>query len=220
VTNPSELEMTYKGVMIVGTKRLSKNWQLLASYVYSEARGNTDNVDFDPGSDSGGANGAPSPFLDTPNSLVNAQGKLTHDQTHQMKIQGSYGIPKWGLLFSGNWTLYSGDTYTRKTTCLLTNDDGDPNTPLDCHSYPQGNVRYFAEPRGDHRLPTASEVDVRAEWSHAFSQDMKLGLIVDVFNLNNQGRATEAQSRDGVNFGEISEANTPRNIRFGARLSF
>ena len=43
---------------------------------------------------------------------------------------------------------------------------------------------------------------------------------MDVFNLNNQGRATEAQSRDGVNFGEISQANTPRNIRFGARLTF
>src|SRR6185436_16282340 len=130
---------------------------------------------FDAASDSGGANGAPSPFLDTPNSLVNAEGRLTHDQTHQMKLQGSYAIPKWGLLFSGNWTLYSGDTYTRRTTCLLTNDDGDPNTPLDCHSFPQGTVRYFAEPRGEHRLPTASEVNVRAEWSHSFKEALKLG---------------------------------------------
>lgn len=220
VTNPSELERTYKGVILTATKRLTKNWQLLASYVYSEARGNTDNVDFDGASDSGGANGSPSPFLDTPNSLVNADGKLTHDQKHQMKIQGTYGIPKLGLLFSGNWTLYSGDTYTRKTTCLLTNDDGDPGTPLDCHAFPQGTVRYFAEERGSNRLPSKSEVDVRAEWRHEFGESLKLGLIVDVFNINNQGRATEAQDRDGENFGEISEANTPRNIRFGARLSF
>jgi hypothetical protein len=123
-------------------------------------------------------------------------------------------------MFSGNWTLYSGDTYTRKTTCLLTNDVGDTGTPLDCHSFPQGTQRYFAEQRGSHRLPSKSEVDVRAEWSHAFSDSLKLGVIVDVFNLNNQGRPTAAQDRDGENFGDPSEWNTPRNIRFGARLTF
>lgn len=219
VTNPKGLERTYKGVIITATKHLTKNWQLLASYVYSRARGNIDNNDFDGASDSGGANAGPSPFLDTPNSLVNAKGTLTHDQKHQVKIQGSYAIPKWGLMFSGNYTFHSGDTYTRRSRCLLSNDDGDPLTN-DCHDFPQGIQRYFAEQRGSHRLPSRSEVDVRAEWSHEFKEALKLGLIVDVFNLNNQGRATAAQVRDGTNFGDISEANSPRNIRFGARLSF
>ena len=176
-------------------------------------------MDFDASLSSGGQNGGPSPFLDTPNSLVNAKGTLTHDQKHQVKIQGTYLIPKLGLSFSGNWTIYSGDTYTRKTTCLLSNDDADPST-ADCHDFPQGTVRYFAEERGSHRLPSRSEVDLRAEWSHEFSQAVKLGLIADVFNVNNQGRATAVQVRDGSTFGEISEANTPRNIRFGARLAF
>lgn len=219
VTNPSDLERTYKAVMVVGTKRLSKNWQLLASYVYSQATGTIDNVDFDLSSDSGGQNGGPSPFLDTPNSLVNADGRMTHDQQHQMKIQGTYVIPSLGLTLSGNWTLHSGDTYTRKTTCLLSNDDGDPSTN-DCHDFPQGTVRYFAEERGSRRLPSRSEVDARVEWAHAFSGGLKFGLILDAFNLNNQGRATEVQDRDGSTFEDISSANTPRNLRFGARFTF
>jgi carboxypeptidase family protein/TonB-dependent receptor-like protein len=214
VTNPSGLERKYKAGILTLSRRLRDNWQLLASYVWSKATGNIDNL-FGFNSAYGGNN--PGSFLDTPNSLVNAEGRLTHDQTHQVKLQGTYLVPKLDLALSGNYTYYTGDTWTPRENCLLTDDDGDGE--LDCHSFPQGSVRYFAEARGSRRLKAASVLDLRAEWRRAVSQG-ELGLIFDVFNATNQGRATEVEDRVGPNLGEPESFNTPRNYRLGLRFVF
>ncbi len=219
LTNPDELWRKYKAVIITGTKRLSDNWQLLASYVWSRTTGTIDNLTF-----SGTYGGSsPSSFLDTPNSLVNAEGRLTYDNTHQVKLQGQWDIPEINLSLSGNWSIISGDTWNRRSRCLLT-DDGNGvlgDGIVDCHSFPQGTVRYFAEPRGSRRLPARNELDVRAEWyKNIGSSDGRIGLFVDIFNINNQGRATEVEDRDGSSFGHPVEFNFPRTIRLGARYTF
>lgn len=213
VTNPDGLERTYKGLIVTVTRRFKDNWQLLGSYVYSQSRGNIDNQAF---SSQGGGNTGASSFLDTPNSLVNAQGKLTHDQTHQVKLQGTYAIPKWNLSLSGNYTYYTGDTWTPLTTCLLTEEDGE----VGCHRFAQGTVRYYAEERGSRRLPAASELDLRADWKVPFVTKGELGLILDVFNATNQGRSLSVQERDGSSLGAPSTFSTPRNYRFGLRYQF
>jgi hypothetical protein len=210
VTNPNGLKRTYKGVILAVNRRLKDNWQLNASYVYSQTRGNIDNRGGSPSGDPGG----PSAFLDTPNSLVNAQGNLTYDQTNQVKIQGTYMFPGIHLSLSGAYTYYTGNTWTPRTTCLLV-DQGDGTTG--CYSFNQGTVRYFAEPRGSRRLPGFNDLDLRAEWQLPFGQG-SAGLFVDVFNLFNQGVATAVSDRVGsATFGEPTTYTTPRNIRLGIR---
>ena len=88
--NVPELHRKYEGYMFVLNRRLRDNWQMLLSYVYSESTGNIDNLSAS--GQYGGDNA--SSFLDTPNSLVFAEGKLTNDPTHAVKLQGSYAIPK------------------------------------------------------------------------------------------------------------------------------
>jgi outer membrane receptor protein involved in Fe transport len=213
VTNPKDLKRTYKGVILAVTRRLRDNWQMNASYVYSQTRGNIDNRGGSPGGDPGG----PSAFLDTPNSLINAQGKLNYDPTHQVKLQGTYLIPRVHLSLSANYTYYSGTTWTPRTTCLLVQDsDGSKS----CHDFPQGVVRYFAQARGSQRLPAWNQLDLRGEWQLPISNG-NAGLFLDIFNVTNQGVATRVSDRVGsATYGQPTRFTTPRNYRLGVRYRF
>ena len=212
ITNPSGLERKYKGVIVSLTRRMKNNWQMFASYVYSKAEGNVDNVSF---SSQGGGNAGPSGFLDTPNSLVNAYGPLTNDNTHQVKLQGTYAIPKWNLSLSGNYTFLTGNTFTRRVNCFVLRE-----TDTRCfNGFEQTLGRYYGEQRGSQRLPNRNEIDLRAEWGPKIAGG-KIGIILDVFNVTNQGRATAVETRDGGNFGNATEFNAPRQYRLGFRYTF
>jgi outer membrane receptor protein involved in Fe transport len=221
VTNPDGLEREYKGGMITLTKNFRNNWQAMASYVYSETTGTIDNVGFDASSDSGGQDGGPSPFLDTPNSKVNWDGHLTYDPTNQLKISGTYLFSGINLWLTGSYTYYTGTTYTKKSECLLSNDDGDPLTN-DCHSFPQegiARVRYFSEERGSRRLDPFNELNARVEWKPKLWKG-NLGVMVDAFNLLNDSRVTERQDRDNGDFDLVTEHNIGRRFRLGLRYEF
>jgi hypothetical protein len=221
-TNPAGLNRTYRALILAANKPLGGKGQIYASYVYSKTRGNIDNLGFD---ESG--IGANTPFfdghfLDTPNSLVNAQGRLTHDQTHQIKLQGNWIVPSLHLSFSTNYTYHSGDTWTPRSDCLIT-DDGNGvigDGILDCHEFPQGPVLYFAETRGSRRLKARNEIDLRVEWQYKFVNLGVLGLQMDIFNLFNQIRPTEVESIADEELGQPATLNFPRNIRFGIIFSW
>jgi outer membrane receptor protein involved in Fe transport len=216
VTNPAGLEREYKGAMFTLTRNFKNNWQGTASYVYSETTGTIDNVGFDASSDSGGQDAGPSPFLDTPNSKINWDGNLTHDPTHQFKLQGTYVVAPANLWLSANWTYYTGDTYTKKSECLLVAGS--------CYDFTQtdvfGRVRFFAEERGSQRLPGYNEVNARVEWKPSFGTRGRFGLIVDVFNLFNYTQVTERRDRDDGFYNEDLSWNIGRRIRLGARYEF
>jgi outer membrane receptor protein involved in Fe transport len=207
-TNPKGLNRTYRAMIISASRQFDQRWQLQGSYVYSRTRGNIDNLGFDESGIGGNTPFFEGHFLDTPNSLVNAQGRLTHDQTHQIKLQGTWNVPSADLSFSANYTFYSGDTWTPRTDCLLTDEEKDG--VFDCHEFPQGPVLYFAEPRGSRRLPARNELDFRAEWEHE-----GLSLIVDVFNVTNQRRPTEVETTADEELGQPATFNFPRNVRLG-----
>ena len=207
--NVPELYRKYEGYMFVLNRRLRDNWQMLASYTYSESEGSIDNRSFSGslGSDNAGS------WLNTPNSLVYADGTPTFDPTHQVKIQGTYVIPKLNLSFSGNYTFNTGDTYTLRSSCLLV--DGS------CYRFNQGTNRVFGEPRGSRRLEDKSELDLRAEWYLELGEgDGRFGVFLDVFNVTNQARFTSVETRAGSAFETGLSTNSPRTYRFGARYTF
>jgi outer membrane receptor protein involved in Fe transport len=208
VTNPPGLHRKYEAAIFTVTKRLRDRWQLEASYIWSRARGNIDNLD---GFNSAYGGNNPGRWLDTPNSLVFAEGTLSHDQKSQVKLQGTYMIPKVNLNLSANYTYYSGDTYNLRSNCLLV--DGD------CYRFNQGSFRFFGEPRGVRRLKAKNEIDLRAEWGPPLG-DGHLGVMLDVFNVTNQGRATLVEDRSGSSFEAPLEWNFPRTYRLGVRYSF
>jgi len=224
-TNPSQLYRDYRALILTATRRLAGNWQLEASAVVSRTRGNTDNLG-PAGTESLGT-GSNTPdyyghFLDTPNSLVNAEGRLTHDQTAQLKLQGTRIFPSLHLAVSADYTFHSGDTWTPQADCLLT-DEGNGvvgDGIRGCHAFPQGTVRYFAEPRGNRRLPSRNELDLRVEWNRDFEEKGRLRIAADVFNLNNQGRPTEVETFVGDELGQPATWNFPRNVRLAVGYSW
>ncbi len=222
VTNPDGLERTYKGVMATLTKNFGNNWQGSFSYVWSKTEGTIDNVGFDASSDSGGQDGGPSPFLDTPNSKINWDGRLTYDPTNQIKLSGTYMIPAANLWLTGAWTYYTGTTYAKKSQCLLSDDDNDPLT-ADCHVFPQDDiaqVRYFAEPRGSRRLDAFNELNARVEWKPPIGKNGRFGVVMDVFNVLNNAQVQEVQDRDNGFFDQPLEHNIGRKLRVGLRYEF
>lgn len=221
-TNPDGLERTYRGIILTAARQMNPQWQFMASYVYSQARGNIDNLGFDESGTGGNTPFFDGHFLDTPNSLVNAQGRLTHDQRHQFKLQGTWLHPSRHLLFSANYTYYSGDTWTPRADCLLT-DEGNGvlgDGILDCHEFPQGPVVYFSEPRGSRRLPAHSQIDIRAQWIHRFDNQSRLALFADIFNLTNQSVPLAVETMMDEEFGNPATLSFPRFARLGLSLSW
>jgi len=86
---------------------MSGNWQLIARTSILRRAANVDNLGFDTSVPDTNNPDLLDQVLRTPNSFVNAQGRLTHDQTHQIKLQGTWILPSHHLSFSGNYTFHS-----------------------------------------------------------------------------------------------------------------
>ncbi|HVT02559.1 MAG TPA: TonB-dependent receptor [Thermoanaerobaculia bacterium] len=215
-TNPRGLYRKYHAAILSVTRPMRNNWQMAGSYVYSQTRGNIDNLGFDEFGIGANTPFFSGHFLDTPNSLVNATGRLTHDQTHQVKLQATRIFQRPHLSFSTNYTYHTGDTWTPISNCLLV---AGANGTKQCYDFHQGPVSYFAEPRGSRRLKARNEVDLRTEWQHTLLGRL-LSVDIDVFNLTNSTRATAVETLVGENLGEPANGNFARRFRIGFGLEW
>ncbi len=162
----SKATRTYTGVELNLRKRYSNNWQLYASYLWSKLEGNYDGVfqastgQLDPNINSA---------FDYADFFINADGKLSNDREHTVKINGSY-------TFEESWAkgLTLGlSTYWRT------------GTPLTAYGYSFGysNWEYYLTPRGSlGRNSSDYEADVHIGYPIEIG-DMELQLLVDVFNV-------------------------------------
>jgi Carboxypeptidase regulatory-like domain len=207
----------YRGVMAVLTKRFSNRWQSQLSYVWSKAEGTVNN--------DGGSTGvgAVTRFFETPTlALVNADGKLSYDRTHEIKVYGSYQIPKVEVGLN----------------LLVRSTSGRPYAAFQRFSSSQVNFSIssqgrqpLVETRGIRRRPWDTQVDVR------FDKYFKLGgakdqvsFYVDFRNLLNAHTITDVQNRlpsvsvTGIDtpifFDAPNGIVAPRSIVLGGRFSF
>lgn len=214
IENAPGLYRRYRGLMLTATRRLRDNWQMNLSYVYSKAEGNFDNNLTN--------SYGPSSFLDSPNSLVNVDGKLTNDQTHEVKLQGTWLVPQSNVSLSWFYTYFTGDNWTRRASCLLVEDppdSGEFSCDKDFESPTGGRQFYFAETRGSRRYPATSTLDVRLSWKKPV-RDGSLEFIADIFNVFNRGVVTEIDTDDGDTFGQPLLWSTPLNLRLGIRYGW
>src|SRR5207245_11010055 len=118
-------------VEVVGTKRFSHNWQFLASYVWQKLEGNYDGTfqnstgQLDPNINSA---------FDYADFLVNAQGELSNQHKHQVKLDGSYVVARGaldGMSFGGSFRWLSGLPLTASG-----------------YSFAYQNWEYYLTPRG------------------------------------------------------------------------
>jgi hypothetical protein len=193
--------------MFVLTKNYSNRWQAQASYVWSETTGSIAN------NGTGGVTG--SQFLTPSLALVNTDGPLDNDRTHEFKLFAGYQIPIVEVNLSGYFRSLTGRTYTPNIVVS--------GTPL---NYP-GSITALIESRGSRRYPTQQTVDLRIE--KTFNIDVhRFGLFVDIANaLNNDtvlGRQTRFPNRSIVGntvlFDSPTSIEAPRQITIGGRWTF
>jgi hypothetical protein len=138
ITNDPSRVLSYKGLEITATKRLSNRWQLLAGYTRSVNRQDGTSLDT------------------SPNFLINADGVITtannSDRPHQFKLTGSYLLP-YDVLVGANLRSQSGPPVTRQISQRLALG---------------GNQSINLEPLGSSRLPTMTTVDLRGSKQFRF----------------------------------------------------
>lgn len=195
--NPEEAFRDYEAVEITARKRMSNNWQLFGSLVWEDSTGNVD-------TSYGGSTGR-SPDFDNPNQRINDTGSLSLQREWQVKMAGTYLAP-WGINLSASYRFLSGQRRTRQ---------------VEFEDLAQGTVTVNAEPRGSSQVGDQSIVDFRAEKQFEIPDSgVRLGVMLDVFNLTNEDSIISQGFTTGGNFGVIQSIVPPRIMRLGARITF
>ena len=197
----------YEGIEVLFNKRFSNRWQLLASYVYGKAKGTLDNsfgIDL-------GWGGVKS----DPNIWINAEGNLTNDPTHMIKLQGTYVLP-FDISFNASFRGITGNAWA---------------TRFRTGRFNQGRITFLAEPRGTNHYPMEKILDLRLEKIFTLARNYRLGVIVDIFNVFNSDTLTSWGTRIGYDWytdgsytstdgHELYGIVRPRQARVGIRLIF
>jgi hypothetical protein len=201
VTNPDNAFRDYDAWQVIGRKRYAQNWEMLAGYTWSRARGTVS------------SNGAFSnavldhydlswfgAFVD-PNHLINQAAPFT---ASELKIEATYHA-SWlgGANLSGILRAQSGPPWRRTA---FFSDLGKPETVI-------------VEPTVTHYLPAQQVLDLRLEKTVRVVTRI-LGVYVDVFNATNQGVPTGINVASGPSFGNPFGWSAPRTVRAGIRLSY
>jgi hypothetical protein len=202
ITNPPGDKRDYEAVELTFNKRYSNRWQLVASYVYANAK---DLI----GLSSMGSTS----LFNNPNVMINAYGRDPLVAPHQIKIQGSYSGP-WGINASAYYYYLAGYPYTRQ---IRSSDLG--------LSLAQGTVTINAEGKGARHLSNLSNLDLRVDKAFGLPGHFgKLELMIDIFNVFNFNTATSVEARSSnptlFTFGKTLGLQAPRIIRIGARYEF
>lgn len=216
-----EPKRIFKGVQLDATKRFSKNWQALASYIYSKLEGNFDGL-YAPFTNIG-----PDPnitaaydyydFFTNGSDLSRRtnEGSLSNDRRHQFKASGVYLTP---------WKLSVGLSAYYRT-----------GTPLTRYGYSDiyGRYEFFLTRRGaEGRTPDNYEADLHLGYPLAVGP-ATVNFLFDVFSLLDAQRPILLDQRWGFQEADNSSSTPvnpdykkavlrtpPRSYRLGVRVSF
>lgn len=173
-----EVTRTFEGVQLHARKRFASNAQIFASYLWSRLEGNYDGLyqvstgQLDPNINSA---------FDYADFLINADGILSNDRTHQFKLHGSY-------TFTGN--MVNGLTVGASAHYAS-------GYPLNAYGYSPGyqNHEFYLVPRGSlGRGPAQYEADLHFGYPIALGAN-RLNLIVDIFNVLDRQSITRLDER-------------------------
>ena len=195
-------------------KRFANNWQVLSSYNFTDAQGNSNsdsNADFQGDVD----------YLDprAPNQQATQPGLIRH----LLKGAGSYSFP-FGLQLGGTFSWNSGTIASR--TFLASGR----NLPLrvtadNAFEFAGYTNRWLApDSVGSLQNPSWGQVDLRAQYNRRIVGSTAVEFFVDVFNvLNEQGSVRDQDlvaGSGGKAFGDPILWVQPRRAFLGARVKF
>jgi len=210
ITNPREGQSPsviltpknkYTGFSISLNKRFSDGWMFHIDYTYSVSKGNHAN-DYETGAGRGN-------YYYNPNRQINKYGPLEYDAPHYLHIYGTVELPL-GFVLTPRFLLQSGRNWNRSI-----------------YNYWAGPVEIDIEEKGSRRLPFRKNLDLRLEKVFMLPGRMRIGAILDVFNVFNW--AVEEYIESNIAYASYGKAirtdvwpgiTAPRYVRLGLRFFF
>jgi outer membrane receptor protein involved in Fe transport len=224
----------YRAVEFTATKRFTKNYQFIASYVFSSLTGNyeglfrNDNGQSDPNITS---------LFDLQSLLDNTYGRLPNDRPHQFKFNGSYRTP-FKLLVSGNFYIQSGSPFNQLIPHpVYGNNEGFAvqrgTAIVPTVTATQAGFPNVVQSIGTSRTPTTMNLDLGVYYPIKIGEKRELRLTGDWFNVFNSQRAVTLDQTYSINSGVTGVApvlnpfygaallvQAPSSFRFGAKFTF
>jgi len=216
-TTPPETKREYIAGMLTFDKKMSNKWQFRGSVIYSAFKGNSEPTY--------GQTEGENTFLDNPNTLINAYGRVAYDHPLQIKLMGTYMLP-YDFIVTAYFRHRSGSPWARTLDRVYF-----PSEIPTQWSYASS---ILAEPEGTQRTSTYTMLDMRLEKSFSFGDYGKLSFYVDIFNVG--GRSTLSIDRNpdarlwfyrdpprytlDSNYGRINSVGGVRSVRVGFRFTF
>jgi hypothetical protein len=204
---------TYTSLDFFAEHPFSNGWYGKVNYTWSRSTGNTEGQTK---SDNGQADVAATSTWDLPELMVNANGRLPNDRTHQIKAYGFYEVSP-EIIVGGNFLAASG----RPRTCFGNYPNVDP-------SYDYGSVYFFCNGKPSVR-GTLGELpwDIRLDMNLVYKPASLNGIAfkVDVFNVTDRQTTQNVDesynSGNDVNptYGRTLSYTAPRSIRLSVEYN-
>jgi hypothetical protein len=200
----------FKSVILRFDKHYADGWQLRASVVWSDNKGNIEN-DY-----------SYEPSYTDKNGQTNLVGRMTYSTNEwEGKLSGSVDLP-FNFQASAFYTYLSGQYWTPYVRVR----------GLD-YNASTGNFIYMV-PLGTEKFPARNLIDLRLAWNANFGKAMNLTLSAECFNCTNSStKLSNASDRWGDYrissdkwtgprsvYGVTDAIEQPRQIRAGVRFQF
>jgi hypothetical protein len=198
----------YQGVTFMLTKRMSSNWQGVASIVLSEAKGRlASSARNAPHQTQTSAAGTFGQAAAGPNDWVNTDGLLAGDKPVVAKAQIVYRFP-WSVMAAFNVQHQTGRLWSRTIQ----------PAGLGFPSLPTVNMESNT---GERRVADVNLFDLRVQKSIDVSNTIKVNLFLDALNLSNSDQNESIVSQLGsatTTFGLPNRFILPRRLQLGAKF--
>ena len=193
---------TYRGVELELVKRLSRKWQMEASYTYSRSEGDAESFLSENGDD--------------PTLTEFEPGYLDYDQTHVLKLNATSFLPgDWRL--GGTITYASGLPYSYIQDTESSDDVGYVQSRRLFGYYSNG---FIPENRNIHRNPATYTINVRTEKAFVMGKSAASAFF-EVFNLLNTDDLRVYTLDTGVTrLNIVGERQFGRRFQFGITINF
>jgi hypothetical protein len=207
-------ERNYQGLEFVFRKRFAERWQLLTSYNWNDAEGNTN-------SDSNADYQGDVIYLDP--RAPNQYGRQPGSITHLLKGGGSYTFDM-GLQL-GAFLNWNSGTYASRTFLQGGRNLPARVAPEEAYAFAGVTERWLTENSvGTIENPSWGTVDVRVQYNRTIFGEIGAEAFVDVFNIADDQGAIRNQDllagSGSTAFGEPIQWVTGRRAFLGLRLKF
>ncbi len=198
----------YDGVTLEFVRRQYKNWQMNASYTWSEAKGDAEDFNLALGNDR--------------STLEDEKGYLSFDRRQSLKINATALTP-WGFRVGGTINWESGLPYSLLYRSASTSQALPLYDGL-IQSFTSVRTRYLTQQRNDQRNPSAWLFNVKLVKEFNLPKGMNLQLDADIFNLLNDDTYsvynTFLKSGRQINGTNDAQRRFGRTYQIGMRLAF